>query len=250
VTRGEHTAAVVLSTRPLRESDLLVVLLTAAHGKVRAVARGARKSKRRFAGGVPGGAVGEAELVRGRGGLWTLAGFAPRLDHGALGRDLRKLATVAYLCELVDALVDEPEPDAELFAALVESIGATLDGPASPSILRWFELRLLGVLGHLPTLEVCCVCGDAVASERPAFDAARGGVLCLRHGAGASPLPRGVVELARLLVRERVAGSAQLDAATEPQRRARRDLTAGIVRGHLRRPLKSLEFFARLPKDA
>jgi DNA repair protein RecO (recombination protein O) len=250
VTRGEQTGAVVLSTRPLRESDLLTVLFTAAHGKIRAVARGARKSKRRFAGGVPGGAVGEAELVPGRGGLWTLAGFVPRLDHGALGRDLRKLASVAYLCELVDVLVDEPETDTDLFAALVESIGALLDGPASPSILRWFELRLLAVLGHLPTLEVCCVCGEAVASARAPFDAVRGGVLCPAHHAGATPLASEVVELARALVKDGVAASARVDAAAEPVRRALRDLTAGMVRGHLRRPLKSLEFFSSLPRDA
>ena len=96
---SERSPAIVLVTRPLQEADLLVVLLTPQHGKIRCTARNARKSKRRFAGGLPSGALGEATMhparrVAGRGeaGLWRLESFRSVHDLSGLGRDLDRFA--------------------------------------------------------------------------------------------------------------------------------------------------------------
>ncbi len=252
---SERSPAIVLATRPLQEADLLVVLLTPQHGKIRCAARNARKSKRRFAGGLPGGALGEAALhpgrrVAGRGeGLWRLESFRSVHDLSGLGRDLDRFAYVAYLCELTDALVHEPEPDPRRFAALAEAIATTISARADPGILRRFELRLLDTLGLLPTLRDCCVCGirvvdDAAASV--AFDAARGGVLCPAHAIASQACAGVVLRLAqRLLVTEAErAGEAmeELAGAGPEDRRALRDLGGAVIRAQLRRPLRSLEF--------
>ena len=257
-TRGDRTPAVILSTRPLGEADLLVVVLTPTLGKVRAAARNARRSRRRFAGGLAGGALGEATLVPGRSGLWRLESFEMLRPLDRLGRDLDRFAHVAYLCELTDALLHEPEPGPAAFASLCESIERALDIGPSPAMLRRHELRLMQALGLVPALELCCVCGAEISTgeigERGEpivrFDAGRGGVVCSLHAAGAGTIDHDVLAVTRALL-EAEAGNAlevveQLDAAEPRVRRAVRDLTTGLVRTQLRRPLRSLEFFAKL----
>lgn len=264
------TPAVILATRPLGEADLLVVLLTPNDGKVRAAARHARKSKRRFAGGLTGGAVGQAGLVRrSGGGLWRLDTFTPLTDHGAVGRDLTRFAYVAYLCELTDVLVVEPEPDPRLFVALTTALGRTIEQTPDPAVLRWFELRLVSGLGLLPALEHCAVCGEpalnevALARDAVRFDDRRGGVLCTVHGAGAqasvtasaAPGPRAVgwrsakaVQLAATLGTLDDPPSWSETGPNPAVRRDLRDLLRAVLAPHLRRPLRALEFFAQLPK--
>ena len=277
------TPAVVLATRPLGEADLLVVLLTPHDGKVRAAARHARKSKRRFAGGLTGGAVGQAGLVRRSSGLWRLDSFVPVTDHAAVGRDLTRFAYVAYLCELTDVLVVEPEPDPRLFVALTTALSRTVADTPDPAVLRWFELRLLAGLGLLPALQQCAVCGEpaltevALARDAVRFDDRRGGVLCSVHGAGAAVPGSGpdhpasgapglrpagwrsarAVQLAAEIVTldepPRWAGEAGAGAGAGSGpgpvvRRELRDLLRAVLAPHLRRPLRALEFFAQLPK--
>ena len=246
---AETGAAVVLRTRPLGESDLLVVMLTPEHGKVEAAARGARNSKRRFPGGLPAGLRGLASVARGRGALPRLERFEATVDHSPVGRDLDRFAYVAYLCELTDELVLGRHPDALVFAALCTALDAVIGGTPRSGELRRYELALLRGLGLLPALTDCCVCGEPVlAAEALAFDAERGGALCLAHERGAPRLPAEVVVAARRLA----AGEdpALLETASTQTRRALRDLTQVALRVHLRRPLRSLGFFAALTRPA
>jgi DNA repair protein RecO (recombination protein O) len=238
---GSRCEAIVLATRTLGEADVLAVLFTAEHGKIRSAARSAKRSRRRFAGGIGGGAVGIAELHPSRSGLWRLDGFVPRLDHAALGRDLLRFAFVAYLCELTDALVDESHPEPPLFDGLRAAIAETLAAPADPLVLRRYELALLQQLGHLPALEYCCVCGSATGGVEIPFDAERGGVLCPSHGRGASSMPADVLQAAAVLA----AGDVPPELPALGRRRLR-DLTAGQLRTHLRQPLRSVAFFAQI----
>jgi DNA repair protein RecO (recombination protein O) len=256
VSEGERTPAVILATRGLGEADLLVVLLTPGRGKVRAAARHARKSRKRFPGGLVGGAVGEATVtVRGT-GLARLEGFMPVRDHGGMGRDLGRFAQVAYLCELTDGLLHEPEADPAVFSALCEGIGRTMDVGADAGGLRRYELLLLRALGLLPALDVCAVCGEPLApGGMVLFDEGHGGALCLAHGRGARRVPMEVIEGARRLL---AAGAdVEVDAALRAtaerpasERRALRDLVLGWLRPHLRQPLRSREFFAKLGPGA
>ena len=242
-----RTPAVVLQTSALGEADLMVVLLTPDLGKVRAAAKNARNSKRRFAGGLPAGALGEATVTRRReGALWRLDGFQSVAEVGSLGRDLTRFAYVNYLCELTDVLVVEPEPDAQRFAALAEAVGETLRNPPRPAVMRRFELRLLDSLGLLPSLEDCCVCGQPTRQAEIAYAPDRGGALCPTHGAGAERIPAATVALAVALHGDEEPEAAwdAASAASAPVRKALRDLVQSVLRPHLRRPLRSLEFLA------
>jgi len=245
----ETVPAVVLRTRPLGESDLLVVLLTPEQGKLETAARGARNSKRRFPGGLPSGLRGLAGVARGRGSLARLDRFEASADHSPVGRDLDRFAYVAYLCELTDELVLAWHADALVFAALCTALAAVIEATPRPGELRRYELALLHALGLLPALELCCACGEP-ALRGPdggvAFDAQRGGVLCLAHERGALRLPGPVLAMARDLAAGGDPGP--LDAGPVELRRGLRDLTQTALRAHLRRPLHSLAFFAAMSR--
>lgn len=244
------TPAVVLRTRTLRESDLIVVLLTPGHGKLDCIARGARRSRKRFPGGLPIGARGEAQLgehQRSRGALVNLNDFAPSSDHAKLGRDLELFAYVAYLCELSDQLIGVAEADPTCFARLCEALEAAMDA-THPAILRRYELALLDGLGLLPALGQCSVCGSAI-DEQPdgvAFSRERGGALCLAHSRAALRIPGSVLTLATGLL-DHASADATAYAEVDPEtRRALRDLCRELLRPHLRTPLRSLGFFAQI----
>lgn len=245
------TPAVVLRTRPLREADLIVILLTPGRGKIDCIARGARRSRKRFPGGLPVGARGEAQLGSfNRGSLVPLAGFAPTADHSQLGRSLELFAYVAYLCELTEQLVGEAIPDPTIFARLCEAIAAAMDA-TRPDLLRRYELGLLDELGFLPALDRCSVCGSPVDEQESgvAFSHERGGALCLAHSRMVRRVPAAALRLAiALLDADPSAAAAAYQETDKDTRRALRDLCRQSIGPHLHGPLHSLGFFAQIAK--
>lgn len=239
----EPSAAVLLRCQTLGEADVLAVVHTERWGKLRVAARSARRSKRRFAGGLSAGAVGIAELhpPRATSGLWRLDGFVPRLDHTAMGRDLDRFAFIAYLCELTDVLVEDLHPEPGLHAALESAIEVTLGAAPDAMALRAYEIALLHHLGLLPAFDACCVCGAAVSGDEVPFDGPRGGALCAAHGAGAPRLRAEVLGCAMALL-----GGVSVEAPAPEVRRALRDLLRAQIHGQLRQPLRSVELFAHL----
>ncbi|TPV93947.1 MAG: DNA repair protein RecO [Myxococcales bacterium FL481] len=246
--RQQRSPAVVLRVRPVRESDLMLVLLTRERGRIDAVARGARRSRRRFPGGLAVGQRGVATLASGRGDVWRLDEFECEGDHGAIGRDLERFAYVAYVCEVAEALISGTEPDDRAFALIDDAIRELVDDRPHPAVLRSVELRLLDTLGLAPALTTCAVCRTALplsAVSEVAFDHRRGGALCRLHAAGARPVDTATIEAAaQLLVVDRP--RAFVDGLSRPERRSVRDLCLAAIHHHVARPLRSAGFFASL----
>ncbi|MEE9384128.1 MAG: DNA repair protein RecO [Nannocystaceae bacterium] len=249
-TDGLLTPAIVLRTRPLREADLVVVLLTRSRGRLDALAYGARRSRRRFPGGLSIGARGEATLASERRGMYRLEGFSPGCDHSVVGRDLERFAYVAYICELCEALIVGTETDTSLYDRVDRAVRESVEGTVRPAILRRYELSLLHALGFLPFLDDCAVCSAPVpcaAGEgvrEVFFDGRAGGVRCAEHRAGAGTVAEAVLAVARELLRDPCADP--LETLSPVHRRDLRDLCLGLLRAHLVRPLRSLGFFASL----
>jgi DNA repair protein RecO (recombination protein O) len=243
------TPAVVLRTRALGEADLVVVLLTPGRGKLDCVAKAARRSRKRFPGGLAIGARGQAEIAEhSRGSLLPLTSFVASADHTKVGRDLELFAYIAYLADLSDRLLDTTVADPTIFAQLCDAIAAAM-AQTSPTILRRYELGLLDGLGLLPALDRCSVCGSPVDEQAGgiAFSRQRGGALCLAHSRAADRIPTAVLALAQALLGPdpELAASAYAEAEA-PTRRILRDLCRDLIQPHLRGPLRSLEFFAQI----
>lgn len=246
----------VLRTTPLRESDLLVVLFTDRLGRVSAVARGARKSKRRFAGALSLLVLGRYQLGRRpRGELWGLDAAELVREWTQLAADVVAVAHASYVAELVGALLpaEVPEPHAlDLIVALWDALAA--HGP-SPGALRAVELALLDLAGHRPALDHCAACGSPAVDELAVFDPGRGGAICRScaahsHGAGVRPLDpdtrgylRAVAELESPSAGHALDGDPRFSAAA---RIAGRDAVVAMVVNLVGKPLRSLEYLAKL----
>jgi DNA repair protein RecO (recombination protein O) len=241
------TPAIVLRTVDYGEADRVVTLLCREGGKRSALARGVRKSARRFGAGLALFGVGEATLTERPGAeLATLEAF-----HGARGFpqilcDVAKMAHGGYACELVRELSPPHKDEPEVFALLVTLLDLLDSGPARAETLRLFELQLLDAVGLRPTVDRCVECGRTDLDEDgQVFDLRRGGVVCAHcdgHGRPLDGTARRALAEAQSLPLERAASFSLAPSVNA----VCRDALCEVIRDHLGKPLKSLEFIAKL----
>ncbi len=244
-------AGITLRLVPYRDADWVATLYTRDHGKISALARGARSSRRRFGAALGHLVVSRFGLERRRGELWTLTSAELLEDFTALAIDVASYAHASYAIELVRDLapaeVVEPEP-LDLAIALHRSLVA--HGPR-PAVLRAFELHLLDALGSGPVLDRCVACGrDDDLDDGALFDPSRGGVVCrlcaaLARGPSLRPLP-GVARHHLVAAREVAALEDARDLDAGPDAAEARDAMIAMVTHLLGHPLKTLEFLDKM----
>ncbi len=244
--RGSVLPAVVIRLSDYGEADRVVTLLTSSQGKLSTLARGARKSGRRF-GGLTLFAVGEATVVeRARASLDLLDGFHAARGLPRIVDDIASIAHAGYACELVDGLVAARQPEPEVFASLLDFLSALDARGAAADRLRAFELRLLGLLGFSPTLDRCLDCGRVELDEPgQLFDALKGGVVCAhcRGSAGGQATPLDGAARRALLVANQPVQSEFTDPDVD---RACRAALSALVTAQLGHVPRSLTFIAKL----
>ncbi|MDE3082705.1 MAG: DNA repair protein RecO [Acidobacteriota bacterium] len=190
--------AIVLRTYSSGEADRVVVLWTRAHGKVRVIAKGVRKTTSRLGGTLEVLGYVRVSLVRTRGDFY-IARHVSHLERFATLRSSYERITAGFaVVEMVDAIPVDDVVDDAFFEVLVRVLGA-LDNPEyDPTLVpASFGLRLLDYDGSAPVLDACANCGR----EGPlvAFDAAIGGALCSQCRSG-SPLSPEALSLMRRIV--------------------------------------------------
>jgi DNA repair protein RecO (recombination protein O) len=240
---------VVLRRVDYGESDLILHLFTREAGRLSALARGARRSKKRFAGAIGLFTVSEFRLRNSAGKeLWATQGATVLQSFHELASDVIGMAHASYGTELVRELTVAEAPDPELFDLLVELYSSLKEAGPRAGRLRVFELRLLGDLGLAPVLDRCASCGIAELGNA-VMDPARGGALCRSCAATSRgtvrELPEGAREL--LLLAQRMDALAEGDVleGREEASEARAAVLATLYH-HVGKPLRSVEFIAKL----
>lgn len=248
------TLAIVLRAVNYGEADRIVTLFGRDTGRLSALARGARKSQRRFAGGLSLCALGSA-AVRERPGaeLATLERFDATASHAALGSDVARMAHAAYAAELVGKLCAPRQAEPAVFDWLVEFL-RLLDGDgASAERLRVFEIGLLSGLGFGPMLDTCAACGGESFGGRGASEVAfrwdpdRGGAVCVSCARGGRPL-QAAVRAALIRLSRTPLADATADALPADINRDCREALMEIITHHVSGPLKSVEFIAKVAR--
>jgi DNA repair protein RecO (recombination protein O) len=195
------SAAVVIGSFDLGESDRVVTFYSREHGKVRGVAKASRRMRSRFGGALELFTLGELVFFdSGRSDLVRVDHFDVLEPFAALRSDLERLGQAAWVVECVSRLTAERDPHAALFGLLTRSLRGLASAPAPLRVAVCFGARCLDVLGHRPRLDRCVECGRAYPFARPALD--EGGVVCepcAAHAPGATAIsPAAVAALGRL----------------------------------------------------
>jgi DNA repair protein RecO (recombination protein O) len=180
--RHVKSRALILSGRDLGESDRIITFLSEQLGKFSAVAKGARRSKRRFAGALELFSLVELCAVDSGAGLLRLESCDLLEPYPAIRGDLKRFAGACYLCELAAELFPEREQAGAAFELLSHALAGLNAGRNYPWE-RVAELRLLALAGFRPQLGACQGCGAGPAGRKMRFSPERGGVLCTRCGA-------------------------------------------------------------------
>ena len=233
-----RATGVVLRTYKLGESDRIIVLLTEHHGKVRAVAKGVRKTKSKFGGRLEPMSHIQLLLHEGRdldivNQVDTVESLAPLMV------DLDHMTRGMAVLEAVDQMAMDREPNPQLYRMLV-GVLRTIAISDSPLVVPAFFWKLLSLEGVRPELDACVRCGDP--EPLVAFDMDHGGVLCRTCRSGA-PISADALELMRMIL------GGQLNAAlAAPITQASHEVSSHATRAvehHIERKLRSVAVFER-----
>lgn len=226
--------AVVLRTWKLGEADRIVSLHTLGHGKVRAVAKGVRRTRSKFGARLEPACHVAVQLYRGRGDLDTLT-QAETIDRfGSLRSDPARFARASAMLEAVDQVAPSTGGDPDRHVMLVRAL-ATLDRIDSNLVVAAFFLKLLALEGVQPELDTCVDCGAAAPLE--ALDVVSGGVLCHQCRRG-RPLSREALETLRQIL-----GGQLGEVLRRPADATAEEVSAiatAAVEAHLERRLRSV----------
>jgi DNA repair protein RecO (recombination protein O) len=179
--RSYRVEAVVLRHSDWGEADRLLVLYTLELGKVRALAKGVRRPRSRKAGHLEPFTRVTLQLARGRD--LPIVSQADTLEAYLRLREELLLSTYAsYVVELLDRFTYEEGENRSLYRLLVDTL-ERLVSPIAPELaVRYYEIRLLDLLGFRPQLFQCVNCGVEIVQQDQYFSAELGGVLCPNCG--------------------------------------------------------------------
>ena len=229
---------VVLRTHRLGEADKIVSFITQGHGKVRAVAKGVRKTKSKFGGRLEPITHVALQLYEGR--ELDIVTQAETIDHfRTIREDLDRVTRATTLLEAVDQVVQEREANPRLYQMLVGALRA-LASRNAPLLVPAFFWKLLSLEGFHPLLEMCAACGGA--GPLVAFDLEQGGALCGSCRQGVPVSPEALALLRRIL------GGELAAALNEPASDATVEIDALATRAmehHLERRLRSIHLLDR-----
>jgi DNA repair protein RecO (recombination protein O) len=182
--RSFRVEAVILRHADWGEADRLLTLYTRERGKVRAIAKGARKIRSRKAGHLEPFTRVTLQLAKGRDLL--IVTQADTLDpYLALGADLTRTGYASYAVELLDRFTYEDESENQAIFRLLTGILTRIATEPDPWLaLLYYEVRLLDLLGFRPHLFDCANCGEKIRPVDQYFSPTAGGVLCPKCGAG------------------------------------------------------------------
>ena len=240
--------AIVLRTHKLGEADRIITLLTRHHGRVRAVAKGVRRTTSKFGSRLEPFTHVDLQLAEGR----SLDVITQAETRGAFAAavsfDYDRYTAGTAMLETAERLVtEEREPALQQFTLLLGALRAMASGDRLPGhVLDSYLLRSLAVAGYAPSFVACAHCGrppSETAGSHRWFNPGMGGVLCstCRIPGSATPAAETMALLGALL-----AGDWRVVEDADPRhRREASGLVAAFVQWHLERGLRSLAYVER-----
>lgn len=244
----QETEAIILRTKDYGESDRIISFCTRSGGKLKGIAKGARKSKKRFIHAFEPCSLVQLTYQERRALVWIEA--CKLLEpHLALRAEVERWGYAALLSEVVLEMVPEGEPQEELFLLLKETL-YQLSGDKDPlNALLLFTFRFLDRMGYLPSLESCSTCGLPLReATRWWWQVNHGRLFCSEHcSANGEYL---AIDLGTLMLIQQL---RQMPLSRIWRLRFAQERKSGIfhalmnsIRGHIRKEIKSLKLLEQV----
>lgn len=252
--RSFRTEAIILKRRDLGEADRLLALLTPDYGKLDVIAKGARKPTSSKTGHVELFTRAEVLVAKGR-SLDILVQAEMREPFLALRQNLTKGAYASYAVELLDRFtVGFEENMQDLFILLDHTLTRLCNEDDVQRIIRYYELRLLDIVGFRPALSECVVSQEIILPEDQFFSFDEGGVVTPEAAAtraGLVPISMNTLKILRHMQRSTYARVGSLNISEERHAELER-IMLGYIRHILENKVQSVAFIQRIrrfPKD-
>ncbi len=236
--------AIVLHRINLGETDKIITLLTREHGKLNAVAKGARKPTSKLSGATELFTLSRLLLATGK-SLDIITQCEIQEYWSPLRNDLQLLARATYLCELTDRSLEEREANPGIYDLLRAALHLLQRRHDLPDVIvHAYELHLLAERGYAPELNNCVKCGEALEQDSTGFSPLLGGAICQ---ADRYNIPDTIQVHPKTLglLRRLLASDAEVLARIEPPKEILREVSRCLTRYiqvRLERSLKSAEF--------
>ena len=250
--RHIKTDALILGTLDYGESDRIVTFYSREFGKLSGIAKGARRSKRRFVGNLD--PPSHTKLLIFKDDRRELA----RIDDGTLVEGFRgikgnidRFGEACYMIELLRELTPEGLHIDGLFETVVGFLQFLQLSDRPELTLRFFEIKLLTLLGYMPHLSGCVGCSDDDISANGGeifFSAVSGGVLCnpcARVSSDASPVASGTAGFLSMASRLSIDKLPRLQPSSLFAREGEKILS-DFIRHRIGRELKTKKFMDKM----
>ncbi len=232
----------MLRTFDLGEADRIVTILTKSHGKVRAVAKGVRRTASKFGSRLEPFMVSDVQFYQGRSSLDTIQQAETLGPYGAdIAGDYDRFTAASVMAETAERLTDTESAPTQ-YVLLVGGLRSLSMGEHAPNItLDSYLLRAFSIAGWSPVLDACARCGGV--SNLHSFVVHFGGVVCDGCApSGSARVTPGVVSAFEALL----SGSWDVLETLDSRDLARASgLISAYTQWHLERSLKSMEHVAR-----
>ena len=230
---------------PLGEADRILTLCSPDMGKVRAVAKGVRRTKSRLGGHLELLNRASVSVAIGR-NLDTISEAYAISTFGAIRGDLRRVSRGMYLAELVDCFSFEGNGNGPMYSLLLGTLHHLERGANLDLLMRWFEMRLLECSGYLPELVRCVECRERLEPADHLFACESGGALCPNCRASSAgallPLPLNTMKTLRFLQREATFDNAESLSVSPGILKDMERLMRTYIRHIVEREVRSAEF--------
>jgi DNA repair protein RecO (recombination protein O) len=249
--RTFRSEAVVLKRTDFGEADRLLTLYSLDQGKIKAIAKGARKPQSRKTGHVE--LFMRSNFLFAKGRDMNIITQAEMVEaYPALRADLVRTTYASYAVELLDRFTVEEDQHTGLYRLIAKALSWLATCEDVLLVARFYELRLLSLTGFQPQLFYCVSCGDPIAEQDQFFSAELGGLLCpnCHHTDGrAQPITAVAVKVLRYLQTHPwdTVKALRLQRAVHTELEQMMHYYLTYI---LERNLKSVDFLHRLRREA
>lgn len=244
------TEAVVLNSMDFGESDKIVTFYTLRFGKMKGIAKGAKRSKKRFGINLEPFSLVRLHFFEKKEDALVRVSACDLINaFQGIREDLFKIAHGSYMIEVAEKMVPERERHPELFDLLTDFLGLLESKGITEDLLRVFEIRLLDDIGLKPHISNCVICHKPLAQGFSVIvSPEKGGALCSSCSKGVPSTIRisvGTLKTLEMALKIEPHKIPRLVFSKEARTESRGFLHA-FIRYHTGRELKSLEFLDKI----